>query len=457
MLTMTRIVRLPNPSAIWTPAEDARRPSMRRRVAALALLAVYGYLLQYAYQHRIAPAFGYLNLRYRAPDLVFYSLAAGIVAIISLAMPRRLGRPSDMILWLLFVMVAVPSILVPQYADILPPGQAIQVASVVGVLFLLITMAVRAVKGHSLGRAGSRHWAVALIIVSILTYAYMAVTVGLSVHLVGLGDVGGLRDGYRASTASYGALLGYLVRLQGNVINPLVIARGMYTRRWRLVVLGTLGQILIFSVTGFKLTLLSVPAVILLAVALRRRGLPSGRMLIGGAVVICAIALVADGVVGGTFWTEVFVDRLFLTPGEMTAAHVEVFSVYSPVEWGYSFLSHWVSYPYTVNPDFLVGQVWFNSPDTSANANLFADGYTNYGYVGMLIESLALVVILWVVDAAAARLPMKVTAIIMLLPTIALCNSSSFTGVLTDGIGFAIVAMLMLPAPEIVEMPLWVP
>ncbi|PZG01431.1 O-antigen polymerase [Micromonospora deserti] len=434
------------------PGREHRRPPERRRVTHWAvlfvLLAAYVALLQVVYRDKVSPVFEYLNLLYRSPDRLNYTVALVLVAVTALAMPRRIRRPSDLILWAMFVMVATPSIVVPQYADILPATKALELAVVVAVVFLLVIWGARVGPSWALRVARlptSDLWTF-LLVVSLLTYGYMAITTGLSFRMVGLGDVWEIRSVYRDQIAVHGPLLAYLVRLQGNVVNPLLIVRGIYTRRWWMVLLGCLGQIPIYAATGFKLTLLSIPAIIALTLLFRWRTRPRGSTILLGVVALIVAVLAVDHLLNGMLYTQVFVNRLLLSPGILTAAHVMVFTDLPKAHWGYSFLSPFVTYPYAETPEFMVGAQMFGQPQTSANASLFGDGYSNFGYPGVLIEAAVLVLLLWLVDAAARHLPLGVSSAILLVPTVALANTSVFTSILSNGFAYAILLMACLPA-----------
>lgn len=418
------------------------------RLRLLLGLGAYAAALHWTYETRISPAFSYLGLHYREPNLVYYAFAFSLVCGVAFLLPSRLRRPSHFILWVLFVMATVPSILVPQYGDILTEGRSLELAIYVALSFTLVVLL--AARGP---QRPIRHvvmppflvWVV-VVLISLGTYGYLIYTTGLSFKFVSLGAVRDIRFQYRDQITATGPALGYLVRLQGNVVNPLIVALGVYSRRWPLLIAATVGQLLIFSVTGYKLTILSTAALVAVAVLFRVRRQPPGAMLLVGTMVSTAIALAVDAISGGLLYTEIFVDRLLLAPGYLTAAHVKVFQDKPKAEWGYSFMSPFVHYPYNETPNFIVGASFFGDASTSANANLFADGYSNLGYPGMFIEAIALVVILWLIDSAGEHLPLPVTALILLVPTLALVNSSVFTSLLTDGYLAAIIFMACLPS-----------
>lgn len=469
--TSTQLVRQ---TLIWV-----RRPksAFRRRFLLVCWLAAYALALHWIYQEKISPAFSYLGLRYREPNYLYYFLAFGFICCIAFLMPSMLRRPSDFILWILFLMTAVPSILVPQYGNIITPERSLELAVYVALSFsLVVVLAPRAprrlikvITSRLLGRLPPRmrerlfkritvppqlFWLVVALI-TVGTYGYFLFTTGLSFKFVSLGAVRDIRFQYRDQIAANGPALGYLVRLQGNVINPLIIAFGLFarpwlafgvfSRRWLLVIAGTVGQLLIFSITGYKLTLLSPLALIAVAVLFRIHRETSGQMILVGTMLSMVAATVVDTFRGGLLFIEIFVDRLLLTPGVLTAAHVMVFQDKPKAEWGYSFMAPFVHYPYNETPAFMVGRIFSGDPATSANANFFADGYANLGYPGMFIEALALVVILWLLDSAGRHLSLPMAALILLLPTLALVNSGVFTSLLTNGYLAAIVVMACLP------------
>ncbi|MEU4567441.1 hypothetical protein [Micromonospora sp. NPDC023956] len=436
------------PESGGPPGPARHRPPPGRRWLTLLVLAGYVALLHHVYQHDVAPLFEYLNLVYRTPDPWNYALVLGMVTLVALAMPQRIGRPSDFVLWILFVMVVTPSIVVPQYADILSTGASVELAAVVAAVFLLVIFGARIGPSWTLRVRGIHVldvWAI-VVVLSLITYAYMAVTAGLSFRLVGLGDVWEIRSAYRDQVVASGPVLGYLVRLQGHVLNPLLLARGLYARRWTMALLGAVGQIPIFAATGFKLTLLSIPAIVLLVLLFRWQNRPRGWTILAGIVGVVVAALVADALLDSLLYTQVFVNRMFLAPGVATAAHVMVFADIPKARWGHSFLRPFVDYPYDQVPDHLVGAVMFGRPQTSANASLFGDGYSNLGYGGVLVEAVVLVLLLWAVDGAARHLPLKVSGAILLVPSIALANVSVFTSILSNGFLYAIVLMACLPA-----------
>lgn len=415
------------------------------------LLVAYAGLLHWVYEVKIAPLFYYLGSRYRDPDPVNYAFVVLLVLLTSALLPRVLTKASHFILWMLFLMTAVPAALVPQYADIISRDQAFVLAVVVLANFALVVVGARfspRFGGIRLRVRPDLFWT-SIALVTVLVFSYLMVTTGLSLTMIdSFNDTRDIRFGYREAIAgSGGPILGYAIQLQGNVINPLLLGKGFLDRRWWLVGVGIFGQALIFSQTGFKMILLS-PFALIAVVWLFQGGMRRGRTLLVGVLGSSLLALVVDRMRGGMLiFTEVFIDRLLLIPGTLTAAHVMVFDNQEKAMWGYSFMAPFVHYPYSTTPAFLVGAQFTGSTQVTANANLFADGFANLGYAGITIEAVVLVLILWLIDSATRHLSMSITCALCLVPTLSLVNSSVFTSLLTGGYGFVVIVAASLRSP----------
>jgi hypothetical protein len=103
------------------------------------------------------------------------------------------------------------------------------------------------------------------------------------------------------------------------------------------------------------------------------------------------------------------------------------------------------TYPYSLNPPQLIGDVYFGSHEMSANANIWADGFANFGFIGILGVSLVLGLVLFLYDSLAARIEFPVACVLLVIPAITLANSALLTCLLTHGLGFALLVALFIP------------
>lgn len=420
-------------------AHDSKLPRM------LGTL-IYVFVLHYTYVEFMAPTFGYLGFRARPQiDWFGYGVTIGSAALMSTMLPSVIRRPSDFLLWSTFVLSVAPSMTAAFYTDIVSASEAIKLALAVGASFTSAVILARGGPRFTARLRVHNHLAGAIVIgFSLLTYGYLATTTGLQIRLVALTGVRDLRFEYRASVASAG-IIGYLLPMQAYVVNPLIMARGLYRGRPSVFFTGVLGQVLLYSVAGHKMAILSPAVVLLIALAYRVHPRLPGAAILYGVMGVALLSLGLDKFVTGGDLTLIFVQRLLLVPAGLVAAFVDVFGELEKAAWGYSFLAPFVDYPYTVTPNYLVGAWFSGDASISANANFFADGFANYGYVGMAIETFVFVVILWLLDATLRHLPMPIVVSMLVLPALALANVSAFTVILSQGIGLVMLLGLVLP------------
>jgi len=80
-----------------------------------------------------------------------------------------------------------------------------------------------------------------------------------------------------------------------------------------------------------------------------------------------------------------------------------------------------------------------------SNANLWADAYANFGYVGIIVFSLLLAVVLWLYDSVAFGRDKRLAALAIGLPAFALANTGLLTALLTNGIGLVMLLVYLMP------------
>jgi hypothetical protein len=417
-----------------------RRGLLTSAPAIVVLMLCYVGILQYAYVTQIAPVFTYLQYGYRTPDPLGYGVAVALAVGLALMMPRRIAAPSHFIVWVLFIIAIVPSLVVPQWAPALPPGEALEMALWVGgCSALVVGLGTRQplrgfVPRHPLRMA--TFWQIVAGLFVVLN-AYSLRTAGVHFTLPSLDNVYGLRGEFHGLAAQHPDL-GYAVPLLTGLINPVMMARGLWDRRPLWFVTGVLGQVYVYAVDGDKSAFLSPIAIVATFLLLRRGRRPVGASALVGAAVLAVVAM-AVGL------TSLLVRRFLITPGLVAAGYVQVFDQAPKAHLGYSVLRGIVSYPYLAEPPDLVGRWFFGDPTTHANTGWLGDGYANFGYPGMVGATVILVLLLWAIDDASRGLPLGFTCLFFLAPALTLCEAAILTAILTHGIAVAIVLCAFAP------------
>ncbi|WP_423920298.1 hypothetical protein ACPEEZ_13980 [Frigoribacterium sp. 2-23] len=471
-----------------------------RSLGRLGLVALsttlYALTLQWVYVNLITVPFGYAGYSYHPGPWQATVLTVAMTAVVAAALPPRLARVSHVVLWILFSVCVAPAMLMVNYTGYVSIEHGLLTSATIGGGILVAAIGTRLLDARAASLAaseaaaaaasaststesavetaepapalaptpaparpgalgtisalrrrlpsGSIMWAV-VAVHSLVTYALLTATVGLSLRFIALDDVYDVRAVY-ADEASSSGLLGYLLSGQANVINTMIIVRGLMKRNWTLLIVGVAGQMVLFSGTGFKTILFSFPAVLLVGLLMRRRTPRSGLWLVIGSVALMAASAVADEVQGGLTWTSLFSRRFLITPGLLTSVYADFFSQNPVAQLSGSVLRWWVGNPYDQSIPREVGQYLLPGSQLAANANLFADGLANFGPAGVIGVGALLLAFLRVVDRASRGLPVAVGAMVMVMPSVTLSNTSLLTAMLSHGL--AVGVLLLWTAPR---------
>jgi len=412
-------------------------------------VAFFVVLLQWIYIHKIAPLYGYQGLKYRTPVAGNYLVALAATVALALLLPRRIRRPSDFILWALFVFAVAPCLLVSQYNPVLSPGDATSFGLVCAACFALIRAIVQAglptlskFREPNRNPRGKYFWPI-LSILSALDYFVLARTAGLHLQYLSFSDVYDVRSDYITAIGGL-PLAGYLVPLQSQIINPLYMAIGVLTRRRLMLAAGVLGELLIYSSGGQKSIIFAIPGVLITAYAFRRGKQPRGSRILATVTIVAGLCTIIDIVFNSTALTALFARRSIVVPGILPAAYRDVFANLPKTHYT-EFLPN-VPNPYPDQPPaHLVGQLFAGDAGTSANVSWLGHGFLSWGYGGMVIESLIIAALLLVTDAFAKGLPLGLSCSLFLLPAAALSSGSAFTVILSNGYAAAVMLMWRMP------------
>lgn len=444
------------------PADAASLRALRRVLVVAVIIAALAVTMNWISEHLVAPLFAYLGYTYVAAPFLVLATAIALTTAVALALPARITRPSHVVLWTLFVVCVAPTMLMGVSSGYLSHPTALMLSAAVGTAFALVSFGVPRDGGDeqtpvrddatadvlrfgalSVGR-GTLTWTICAVY-SLATYGIMAATVGVHVRFLALDDIYDVRADYTADVGTGGAL-GYLLTGQAFVVNPLILARGIFRRRPSLIVLALVGQFLLYSSTGFKTVLFSFIAVLGMALVFRRRtGGASAIPFLAAPLAIMVASAAADEASGGITWTSVFTRRFMLTPGLLSSVYVDYFSQNPVAMYAYSFLGTWIDYPYDLAPPKRIADYLVPGSTGYANANLFADGFANFGWAGIGVAALVLWVWLRFVDHAIKGLPLRVAAMALVMPSIALSNTSIFTAMLSHGLVIGTVILLICP------------
>lgn len=431
---------------MWRSEDPVPVPDLIGRpvLACAVLLYLGGFLLSYV--QSFSPFFGYMGFRYVTPPIGSLALSWGLAMAPVLWLPRRLARPSFVVLWLLYLIVYIPSMTIPVYCGIAEHTPYLAFAVSLAAGFAVSGLIASLNHAQPTWRFEGRALAWLLGGLTLATYSGIFLQLGVHFDFSRAADVYGLREDYVAQMARSGRWLGYAVPWQGNVVNPSLLAVGLTEHRPWLLVLGIAGQIIIFLLAGFRAALLSLPLMLILYFALRKDG---GRRFAFRANLCLALALVAGMVekwiTGTAILMGLLQQRTLGMPGMLSGQYVEFYSTHPKAHLGYGLLKGIVGHPYFLQPAETIGDHYAGLSGIFANANLWADAYANFGLPAVLVASLLLGLVLWVMDHAALGKNPLLAGLIVAMPAITLSNTSLLTGLFTQGVGLSLLLIALLP------------
>lgn len=406
---------------------------------------VYAIILHHVFVTLIQPTFAYTGYQYtEAP--VEVTIVSGLVAIaVALALPRVPKRPSSVILWILYVVVVCPAILTLPYMGPMGPWVAVLFGLGIGaslVAAALVTFRREGVLKAFRGVSPTTFWLL-ITAFTALTYVYIAFTTGLQLSYLSLNDVYDQREDYHEALAA-SSLLGYLVSTQANVVNPIVLARLIQKRQWGWVPFIVAAQLLLYTATGFRSVLLSIIAIPLM-ILLFKQARPRMITLMWGAAGLLLICWVIDTAGNSITLSSLFGRRFLYTPARLSGLYFEWFSNNPLAMLGNSVLRPFIDSPYEYSPARTISLWVTGSPAQSMNANVFAAGFAEFGWVGLLGVGVLLGIYLRLLDKAASGLPIWLVAAVVVMPSITLSNTALHTAMLSHGLLALMVLLAIMP------------
>ncbi|MBA7499763.1 hypothetical protein ES704_02510 [subsurface metagenome] len=283
------------------------------------------------------------------------------------------------------------------------------------------------------------------VVVFLMIYKYL----GLSFNL-DLTKVYDIRSHYVTLKIPFA---GYLFNWVAYIVGPIFFALFVVKRKWIFTVLVLALQILLFSVTGMKTFLFVLPFVLTLMWVITRKN-PLAWMAIG------LVGVILLGM--GTYWliddiwiSSLFTRRVLLLPARLSFFYYDFFSEHGPI-----FLSttrifrSFLDYPYDLSPPHLIGQVYFNQPEASANTGIIGDAYMNFGFMGLFLWGILLAAILKLIDSSSKGTDFRIGAAAIAMPVIFLTNSALSTCLLTHGLLLALILLYLLPKEKVTNLQL---
>lgn len=392
-------------------------------------------VLTWAYNNFLVPRHTFFALASNG-DSGFPLLVVCVALLSSIALPGRVKNVADFAIWTFYLFVVAPSLL---FSYVIVKRVDYTWILTLAVAFMAC-IGVARLRPLCLPRIAG--WAPFLLVAGLswlLLNLYIIWKYGLTLRMISLDSVYDVRLQYRIVADRWTE---YAVNWLGNAVNVSVLVLALRRKTWRfLLPLMVMSQLNLFGLTGYKSLLLPLVAGPVVVVLGEERLLRVCRVL-SWLVVVFTCFLVFAGSLSPIFMAVA--DRLLLSQGVLTNIYYEFFSANPKALLAHSILGWMFDYPYLASPDFIIGRLYFHS-HTRANANVFADGFANFGTIGVYMAGVLLGGVLWLAKSVTREIDFSVGLIMFMMPVVALSNSPLLTALLTHGVGLALVLLYLYP------------
>lgn len=277
---------------------------------------------------------------------------------------------------------------------------------------------------------------------AIASWAILIMKFGISFRL-SFDDVYEVRAENALNSIPFG---GYVVPWAAKIALPALVVLGLQLKGVVgkiMLALAFLLEIMFFSATGHKSYLFSV----FVMVGLYFISDKQNRIvwIAAGCAGVVAACLLIDVVSGGGYLSAMIIRRVFFVPAMLSNAYYEFFDG-NFMRLSHSILAPWIENPLNMSPSMAVGEQFLGFSGLNANNGVVADGYMNFGVIGMLVWAVLVGLAISFFDSVARSVDPKIGFSLGMNAFRVFINSGFLTGMLTHGVLFTVLLVILFPS-----------
>ena len=397
---------------------------------------IFKLILEFTYWTVINPYYQYMGF-YFDPTFSKYIESWILYLCLVYFCPKRLTKPSDLFLLILFLNIITP--ILSFYALANKSRYFLYISLFCFVLVSLFRNG-RPIRLKTLkeGRA--------IVIFICITFAFgmsiiLLYNVGLESFNLDLSKVGHFRE-LNYDIIAVG-LIGYLSTWCFNVIGPTLLVFFLWKKAYFCSFGILMVQTLWFGLTGYKFVLFS--PLLILFVWFFFRNNSSFNYILLGLIILIITCLVFFFVFDLIRPVSTLVRRVFFVPAKLSFAYYEFFNLNEIILWANSKISFGlIAYPYAISPAKLIGE--YTGTGAHANNSFISTGYMHAGIIGVIVYGVIVGLLYRFIDSISLNgLPLWCSIGIIIVPVYSLTISSDLpVAILTKGLGFAVILLFLI-------------
>jgi len=434
--------------------QDRAGPGLFEPVGRYVLALIYAIIMVALYRS-LSVYWTYLGFAYRALGPVVAPLLV-LSATPALLLPGRPKSVAQFAAWLLYFILFLPALIIPQLQGWVRGWEALALFSLtLASTYLFIALGRLRTIPLPLFRFDRQLFWLGLVALWIAMHGSLYLFFGEQLQFAQIGEQVYEQRADAALQLGSGYIV-YIITNASGAVNPLLIALGFFERRWWALGLGIIGQLIVYSTIAGKIVLLFPMIIIGTFFLFDRQGSmrPTrfGLTIVGIAIVGIPLQL-ARGSFGDTLIQVVdlvYMRTLYL-PGVLVGAYHDFFSIYPLTYFSHSIVGRlFIEYPYGT---WSVGQVVgaYVTPGTgytvnNYNANfLAADGIAGLGLLGIPLITAITIMVLRLFDKLLGHLDLRLRCAAFAPFLMWLADGSLLTALVTGG-GILVTILLWLYA-----------
>lgn len=246
---------------------------------------------------------------------------------------------------------------------------------------------------------------------------------------------------------SYPSIMNYFFLWQSKVFGPFLIAYFLYNNQKTRFMIILFIQFALYLITAHKIVLFGPILVIGLYIILKIFKKIELLILCGAnSLVLVSFLLYYFNV---TEWAaSLFVRRMFFVPAKNGFYSYDYFSEAGNIYLSNSFLRGISEYPYSISLYNIIGKEFYGSPTVNANAGYLADAFIHFNFLGILLFSILLGLLLLLMDCFGKGLPLPIIMGLTVMGFYSIVDSPLFTSMLSNGIIIALLFLLLFNQEE---------
>jgi len=397
----------------------------KQRVQEIVLLLVVKVLLEVAYVFFVTPHYAYFGFVVETNGVKLLESYLFLIFLYTF-LPSSERRISAIAAKLLYVFIVIPTL---SFYALANQPRAYMYLLVVGfwLTLLIIQIFPKLRIKKPMGMTSPLLFGLAAL--SIGVYAVLIKINGLpTLKALDLSKVYEIR-----AVVTWGpSLMGYLVPWLANVINPFFLSIAWYKRRYFAVFVMLGLQLFLFLITGHKSFLLAPLLVVFVIYAIYRRDIL--KLTLWGLIAAISGSLVVYAMGWSIVPASLLIRRVLFVPAKLSFHYYDFFSSHQLMYLAQSHLNPFLSNPYSMPTVHLIGKVYYNNPVLAANTGYLGDAYMNFGFLGVLVFSGILGMVLVMLDSITAKTNITVAIGATITPIFGLVNGALFTVLGTKGL-----------------------